>query len=131
MNRQLKQLPLATQTLQKIVDQQMVYVDKTEHVWELVQKTGAYFLSRPRRFGKSLFLDTLHQLFEGNEELFQGLFIHDKWDWSIRYPVIKIDFASGVLQSREELDRRIYVIRLLIRGLAIATTGSRLAVPVF
>ncbi len=109
-HRQLKPLPLATQTLQRIVDRQMVYVDKTEHVWEMAQNPGAYFLSRPRRFGKSLFLDTLHQLFEGNEELFQGLFIHDKWDWSIRYPVIKIDFASGVLQSREELDRQIYII---------------------
>ena len=46
-----------------------------------------YFLSRPRRFGKNLFLDTLKELFEGNEALFEGLHIHDRWDWSVRHPV--------------------------------------------
>ncbi len=62
-------------------------------VHELVQKPGRYFLSRPRRFGKSLFLDTLKELFEGNEELFRGLYIHNRWDWETRYPVIKLDFT--------------------------------------
>ena len=54
-----------------------------------------YFLSRPRRFGKSLFLDTLKELFEGNERLFEGLAIHDHWDWSVRRPVVRLDFGSG------------------------------------
>ena len=54
-----------------------------------------YFLSRPRRFGKSLFLDTLKELFEGNERLFEGLAIHDHWDWSVRHPVVRLDFGSG------------------------------------
>ncbi len=110
MSNQLQQLPLGINSLQKIVDHQMVYIDKTEFAWQLARKPGAYFLSRPRRFGKSLFLDTLHQLFEGNEPLFKGLFIHDKWDWATRYPVIKIDFAGGVLQSREQLDHHIFII---------------------
>ncbi|MDR2032013.1 MAG: AAA family ATPase, partial [Azoarcus sp.] len=53
-------------------------------------------LSRPRRFGKSLFLDTLAELFAGNEPLFRGLYCHDKWDWSIQYPVIRISFGAGI-----------------------------------
>ena len=54
-----------------------------------------YFLSRPRRFGKSLFLDTLKELFEGNEALFAGLAIHDKWDWTVRHPVLRLSFGGG------------------------------------
>ena len=54
-----------------------------------------YFLSRPRRFGKSLFLDTCKELFEGNEPLFEGLAIHDRWDWSVRHPVLRLSFGSG------------------------------------
>ncbi len=59
-------------------------------------------LSRPRRFGKSLFLDTLQEIFEGNKELFEGLYIYDKWDWEDQYPVIKISF-SGDLRTPEEI----------------------------
>ncbi len=54
-----------------------------------------YFLSRPRRFGKSLLLDTLKELFEGSEALFAGLHIHDSWDWSVRYPVVRLSFGGG------------------------------------
>ena len=54
-----------------------------------------YFLSRPRRFGKSLFLDTLKEAFEGNQALFKGLAIHDSWDWSVRHPVVRLSFGSG------------------------------------
>ncbi|WP_258007377.1 ATP-binding protein, partial [Cylindrospermopsis raciborskii] len=64
-------------------------------------------MSRPRRFGKSLFVDTLKEIFEGNEKLFEGLYIYDKWEWSRKFPVIKIDFADGVLKNREELDEKI------------------------
>ncbi len=84
------------------------YVDKTADAQALVQQGKAYFLSRPRRFGKSLFVDTLKELFEGNEALFRGLHIHEQWDWSQRHPVILLDFAAGVLQSRAELDEAIY-----------------------
>ena len=110
MIKQPRKLPLGINSLQTIIENDLVYVDKTPFVHELTQIPGRYFLSRPRRFGKSLFLDTLKELFEGNGQLFQGLYIEDKWDWSKQYPVIKIDFAGGVLQSREELDRRIYFI---------------------
>jgi hypothetical protein len=66
-----------------------------------------YFLSRPRHFGKSLFLDTLAELFAGNEPLFRGLYYHDKWDWTKKHPVIRISFAEGRLESREGLETHI------------------------
>jgi hypothetical protein len=66
-----------------------------------------YFLSRPRRFGKSLLLDTLGELFAGNEALFRGLLIHPHWDWATRYPVIRISFGGGLVRSRAELDHKI------------------------
>jgi hypothetical protein len=84
-----------------------VYVDKTGILLPLVRQKGRYFLSRPRRFGKSLLVDTFKELFEGNEPLFRGLAIHDSWDWSRKFPVIKIYFVSGVSTSRAALDERI------------------------
>ncbi|MFM7092430.1 MAG: AAA family ATPase, partial [Bacteroidota bacterium] len=89
-----------------------IYVDKTEYAYNLIKQPGRFFLSRPRRFGKSLFVDTLKEIFEGNQKLFEGLYIHDKWDWSKKYPVIKLDFAEGMLKSREELDKKILEILL-------------------
>ncbi len=71
------------------------YVDKTDHVRRLVERGKYYFLSRPRRFGKSLLVDTLQKLFEGSEELFRGLAVHGGWDWSARNPVVRLDFAGG------------------------------------
>ena len=103
----MKNLPVALNTLAKLINGNCIYVDKTEIAWHLIRQPGAFFLSRPRRFGKSLFVDTLKEIFEGNQALFQGLFIHDKWNWKQVYPVIVIDFASAVLHSRSELDHRI------------------------
>ena len=103
-----RKLPIGIQTFRQIITEGFAYVDKTAHALALAETGKAYFLSRPRRFGKSLFVDTLKELFEGNEPLFRGLFIHDQWDWQRRYPVILLDFAAGVVQSRAELDRRIY-----------------------
>jgi len=103
----MQKLPIGINTFSSIRENDMVYVDKTPLIWEMVQQPARFFLSRPRRFGKSLLVDTFKELFEGNRALFSGLYIEDKWDWSISYPVIKIDFASGVLQSRAQLDERI------------------------
>lgn len=103
----MQTLPLGINTLKAIRSNDMVYIDKTALAWDIVKQPGRFFLSRPRRFGKSLFLDTLQEIFQGNQPLFAHLYIHDKWDWSVTYPVIKIDFASGTLQNRQELDKRI------------------------
>jgi hypothetical protein len=104
----MKKLPIGIQTFSEIIEQGYTYVDKTGHALAMAQQGKYWFLSRPRRFGKSLFVDTLKELFEGNEPLFRGLAIHEQWDWSRRYPVIKLDFSAGVVQSRAELDQRIY-----------------------
>jgi Predicted AAA-ATPase/PD-(D/E)XK nuclease superfamily len=90
----LKNLPIGVQTFQRMREGNYIYIDKTEHIYNIAQKEGGYFLSRPRRFGKSLFLSTLKELFEGNRALFKGLWIDDKWDWEqpVR-PVIHLSFV--------------------------------------
>ena len=90
-----RRLPIGIQTFREIREKNHYYVDKTAYIWRLLGEGKHYFLSRPRRFGKSLFLDTLKELFEGNEPLFAGLYIYDKWDWSVRHPVLRLSFGSG------------------------------------
>jgi len=89
----MKKLPIGIQTFEKIRTGDYIYVDKTKEAYDLINSYPYVFLSRPRRFGKSLFLDTLKNLFEGKKELFKGLYIYDKWDFQ-EYPVIKIDWAG-------------------------------------
>jgi len=103
----LKNLPLGISTLSLLLESNGIYVDKTEYAFNLIKSPGRFFLSRPRRFGKSLFVDTLKEIFEGNQKLFEGLFIYDKWDWTKKYPVIKLDFAAGGGKNQEELDLRL------------------------
>ncbi|MCE0733723.1 ATP-binding protein [Halomonas sp. G15] len=103
-----KRLPIGIQTFSEIIEGGYYYVDKTPVIERLVQQNKYYFLSRPRRFGKSLLLDTLHCLFEGRQELFAGLYIHDRWDWEQTHPVIRLSFGDGVLTSREALDLHIH-----------------------
>lgn len=98
----MKKLPIGIQTFEKIINENYCYVDKTVFIKKL-ENGGYYFLSRPRRFGKSLFIDTLKEAFSGNKELFKGLYIYDKWDWDRRYPVIKISFGSGGFRKPDDL----------------------------
>ena len=90
-----RKLPIGIQTFREIREEGYYYVDKTAYAHRLVGEGKHYFLSRPRRFGKSLFVDTLKELFEGNESLFRGLAVHDRWDWSVRHPVVRLDFSAG------------------------------------
>ena len=92
--RQRKKLPIGIQTFREILEGGYYYVDKTQLALQLIEDGKHYFLSRPRRFGKSLFLDTLKALFEGHEKLFQGLTAEKKWDWSAKYPVLRFSFGS-------------------------------------
>ncbi len=98
-----RKLPIGIQTFRKIREGHCYYVDKTAYLARLVDEGTHYFLSRPRRFGKSLFLDTIKELFEGNEPLFQGLAIHDRWDWSVRHPVLRLDFSRGNFKEPSQL----------------------------
>ena len=90
-----RKLPIGIQTFREIREDNCYYVDKTAFIRRLVDEGKHYFLSRPRRFGKSLLIDTLKELFEGNEPLFEGLTIYDGWDWSVRYPVVRLSFGGG------------------------------------
>ena len=90
-----RKLPSGIQTFRKIREEGCYYVDKTAYAARLVEEGAHYFLSRPRRFGKSLFLDTLKELFEGAEALFEGLDVHGRWDWSVRHPVVRLSFGQG------------------------------------
>ncbi|MBQ7177922.1 MAG: AAA family ATPase [Victivallales bacterium] len=88
------------------------YIDKTDIIWKLIDPPGeSYFLSRPRRFGKSLLISTLKAIFQGKRELFEGLAIYDKpYDWKV-HPVIHLDFANCDIETPENLSK--YLINLL------------------
>ena len=91
----LPHLPIGQQYFASIRKDNGIYVDKTEYIYNLCAPLDRnYFLSRPRRFGKSLTLDTISELFSGNRALFEGLWIEDKWDWSQTYPVIRLSLDS-------------------------------------
>jgi hypothetical protein len=101
----MKKLPIGIQTFRKIIEDDYLYVDKTKEIYQLVSKGGPYyFLSRPRRFGKSLLVSTLFELFSGQAHLFKGLWIEDKWPW-YPYPVIHLDFTSMAYESGALLKR--------------------------
>ncbi len=107
-----KKLPIGIQSFEVIRSENYYYVDKTPFVKKLVDEGKFYFLARPRRFGKSLFLDTLRQAFLARRELFEGLYLENHWNWSVRYPVIHISFGAGVIRSTEELLETIdYILR--------------------
>ena len=102
-----RKLPIGIQTFREIREDNCYYVDKTAYIRRLLNEGKHFFLSRPRRFGKSLFLDTLKELFESNEPLFKGLYIHDRWDWSVRHPVLRLDFSSGTYQGPDDLQKEV------------------------
>ncbi len=77
-----RRLPIGIQDFRRLRETGSYYVDKTPLIRDLVEQGDYYFLSRPRRFGKSLLLDTLGSLFACHEPLFRGLDIHPHWDWS-------------------------------------------------
>jgi hypothetical protein len=90
-----KKLPIGVQTFRKIRDGNHYYVDKTPFILDLIEEGSYYFLSRPRRFGKSLLVDTIQNLFEGSRDLFVGLAAENRWDWSVSHPVLKFSFGGG------------------------------------
>jgi len=100
-NVQMKKLPIGIQTFSKLIKDDCLYVDKTRNIADLMQAGDYLFLSRPRRFGKSLLVSTLLEIFAGNKALFQGLYIYDKIEWQ-PHPVIVIDF-NGISFNDEEV----------------------------
>ena len=103
----MKNLPLSIQTFSDMITQDYLYVDKTKEIYNLFTQGGKYyFLSRPRRFGKSLLISSLAEIFSGNKELFKGLWIYDKIEW-LQYPVIQIDFSKIEFETPAKLKESI------------------------
>ncbi len=101
----MKKLPLGVQTFRKFIEGNYLYVDKTQYIYNLLTGSGQYFfLSRPRRFGKSVLLSTLAEVFSGNKELFKGLWIYDKIEWK-KHPVIYIDFSEITFKTPAILEK--------------------------
>ncbi|MFN8578421.1 MAG: AAA family ATPase [Candidatus Sericytochromatia bacterium] len=108
----MKKLPLGKQTFKDLIEENNVYVDKTEDIYKLLKDNGKYFfLSRPRRFGKSLLISTLEELFLGTKELFKDLYIYDKIEWK-KYPVIRIDFNALTYTEGTEGFKRTLTFKL-------------------
>ena len=111
-----KNLPIGVQDFEKLRKRKLLYIDKTQYVADLLEGGGIYFLSRPRRFGKSLFLSTLAAYFEGKKDLFTGLALEqaeqelaakegrEAWE---TYPVLRIDLNAKNYIDREKLLERL------------------------
>ena len=105
----MNKYPLGIQTFEDIINDDFLYIDKTKEIYKLT-KGRYYFYARPRRFGKSLMLSTIKSLYQGKKELFKGLWIEDKWDWSKTYPVIHVGFSSmghRVIGLKNAINRRL------------------------
>ena len=111
----VKDILVGNGSFDTLIQDGYLYVDKTEYLYTLIRKTGGYyFLSRPRRFGKSLTLSTLEAVFKGKRELFKGLYIDSTdYDWK-EYPVIHINFSDIVFKSADELESKIRITLLRI-----------------
>jgi hypothetical protein len=90
----MKKLPIGIQTFSEIIRQDCVYVDKTPFIHQMMTTGKVYFLSRPRRFGKSLTLSTIAEIYSGSKNLFTGLWIENNWNWEKKHPIIHISFNS-------------------------------------
>jgi hypothetical protein len=101
----MKILPIGIQSFEELRKAGYLYVDKTEEIHRLITNSHIVFLSRPRRFGKSLFISTMEELFKGNKALFEGLYIYDKWDWTQQNPVIRIDWTRIKHQNKEDMEQ--------------------------
>ena len=100
----MQELPIGIQTFSDIIQNDYLYVDKTEKIFDLVKNPkGVYFLSRPRRFGKSLLISTLNEIFEGEKELFKDLWIHKTdYAWE-KHPIVRIDFSKKKTENKDDL----------------------------
>lgn len=116
--------PIGEQNFKTLRELNQVYVDKTHFIPELL-RNKYYFLSRPRRFGKSLFLSTLEQFFVGNRDIFKGLSVYDfNWNWQ-EYPIIRIDLSNGSFSLPDGLNERLNrIIDKLESRYDIITRGS-------
>ena len=123
---ELKPLPIGIQDFRKIIQGGFLYVDKTRYLYELIRyPAGVYFLSRPRRFGKSVLISTLDEIFQGNRELFKGLWLYDSpYQWQ-PHPVIRVDFSRNQVKSAQELkDVLIWMLNRIAQQFGLTLSGD-------
>ncbi len=115
MNKKLKNLPIGISDFESIINEGYLYIDKTQHLYNLISSGKYYFLSRPRRFGKSLLVSTFYNIFRGKKELFKGLYIYNSdYEWE-EYSVVRLDFNlisndnKGILENdiKETLNNKL------------------------
>ena len=117
----MKKLPLGIQTFKEIIQGGYIYADKTQYVYNLINGMKCYFLSRPRRFGKSLLLDTINEVFNGDRELFKGLWLYDSdYDFE-EHPVLRLDMSGIANETPEVLKTSI--------SLALRTLSEKEGLP--
>ncbi|MDQ7008807.1 MAG: AAA family ATPase, partial [Candidatus Gracilibacteria bacterium] len=104
-----KRLPIGEQSFKSIRENKNnLYIDKTKNILNIIENSGKYlFFSRPRRFGKSLLISTLKELYQGNKELFYDTYAEDNWDFEKTNPVLHISFGSGTVVSLEYLQNKL------------------------
>ena len=124
-----RKLPIGIQSFRTLREDGCYYVDKTPLIERLVSEGRHYFLSRPRRFGKSLFLDTLRELFSGNEALFEGLYIHDRWDWGRAHPVVYLSFGAKYNEPGDLAGNVRTQLKVIERGAGIASGTDDMTGP--
>jgi hypothetical protein len=120
----MKKLPLGIQNFRKIIEGGYVYVDKTRYVYNLLNEASYYFLSRPRRFGKSLLLNTIDEAFSGDKELFKGLYIFGTDYAFVKHPVLRLDMSNIANETPQVLKASLTDIlqeRIADEGLSIAS----------
>jgi hypothetical protein len=103
----MKKLGIGISDFKELINGNYIYVDKTQYIYNLINSGKYYFLSRPRRFGKSLLISTIEYLFKGERELYKGLYIEDKWNWEEKYPVVRIDFIKTQVRDEKELEKEL------------------------
>ncbi len=123
----MQPLPIGIQDYRKLREGNHVYVDKTQHIFRMIEQGGYHFLSRPRRFGKSLLVSTLAELFSGSRELFKGLWIEAHWRWEEPYPIVRLAFNDATYQKigleaflTQELQQQAQ-----LHGIRLTKTGSQ------
>ena len=123
----MKNLPIGIQTIQEIITDGYIYVDKTQFALELIKNGKHYFLSRPRRFGKSVFVSTLEEIFRGNKALFEGCHIAaSNYDWK-PYPVLYLDFGRITNKTPEKLEIHLHeLITKISKKQGIEAKGTSL-----
>ena len=124
-NKTLKRLPVGIQTYEKLVESDCLYIDKTEYIYKMVNYSNYIFLSRPRRFGKSLLVSTLQAYFEGKKELFKGLYIDSvEKNWT-EYPVLRFDMSLAKHMDKDRLERYLlYILEQNEKRFGLSSTIS-------